>query len=210
MLNSFARYQITRDHIGTGDLVLFSGKGDVSEWIKKITGGPWSHIGRCLVSKESDLVLLWESTTLSNLMDLDTGVRTKGAQVVELSERIRTYDGAIAIRHIRPRITAEMEARLWDLRREFKGRLYEKSLIELFKSAYDGPLGKNKSDLTTLFCSELIAEGDMRMGMMPPPVQPSNEFTPMDFAENHMVDGMHEAAGSLYCYGPEIMIKTAE
>jgi len=52
--------------------------------------------------------------------------------------------------------------------------------LELLKSAYDGPFGKNEEDLSSLFCSELVAEAYQRLGLLTEGT-PSNEFTPADF-----------------------------
>jgi len=43
---------------------------------------------------------------------------------------------------------------LMQLRRELAGRDYEQDQIERIKAAYDGPLGRNAEDLSSLFCSE--------------------------------------------------------
>jgi hypothetical protein len=64
-------------------------------------------------------------------------------------------------------------------------RPYEKDKLELIKAAYDGPLGHNEEDLSSLFCSELVAEAYQKMGLLrePPKGLPSNEYTPKDFSE---------------------------
>jgi hypothetical protein len=47
---------------------------------------------------------------------------------------------------------------LSNCRHEVSGRPYERDEIELLKSACDGKFGENKEDLSSLFCSELVAE----------------------------------------------------
>jgi hypothetical protein len=62
-----------------------------------------------------------------------------------------------------------------------RGRPYERSTHEMMLSVYDGPLGRNRrEDLSSLFCSELVAAAYQRMGLLPPD-PPSNEYTPKDF-----------------------------
>jgi hypothetical protein len=65
---------------------------------------------------------------------------------------------------------------------EARGRPYERNRLELFRSVYDGPLGRNrKEDPTSFFCSELVAEAYQRMGLLP--ASPSaSEYTPRDFS----------------------------
>ena len=71
---------------------------------------------------------------------------------------------------------------LSSFRQEMKHRSFEKSKLEIIKAVYDGPFGKNETDLSSLFCSELIAEAYQRMGLLDSSL-PSNEFTPKDFSE---------------------------
>ena len=58
--------------------------------------------------------------------------------------------------------------------------------MELIKAAYDGWLGENQEDLSSLFCSELVAESYQRMGLLSSASSalPSNEFTPKDFSSD--------------------------
>jgi hypothetical protein len=59
-----ASYDSIRNTLKTGDVVIFSGKSAVSNFIKLFSGGKWSHVGMVLRLKElDDAVLLWESTT---------------------------------------------------------------------------------------------------------------------------------------------------
>ena len=174
----------------TGDIFLFSGKGNISDIIKYLTKGRWSHIGMVL-APTPDIVLLWESTTLSNLVDIDTQRQSRGVQVVELSRRLRTYEGEVALRQIEPALTPAQESILFLLRHEFKSRKYEQSLIELFRSAWDWIGGQNKADLSSLFCSEMVAEAFMAMGLIERTgSMPANEFTPTDFAQGNKIDEM--------------------
>jgi hypothetical protein len=59
--------------------------------------------------------------------------------------------------------------------------------MELLKAAYDGIGGKSSGeDLSSLFCSELVAEAYQAMGLLPeyPKGLPSNEYTPLDFSSH--------------------------
>ena len=108
--------------------------------------------------------MLWESTTLNNIADVESGKERKGIQIVPLSERLKRYDGEVSVRLLDKKPTPEMHKELSLLRAEVKGRPYEKDRIELFKAAYEGPFGTNIEDLSSLFCSELVAEAYQRMG----------------------------------------------
>lgn len=180
-----ARYSDIRDQLQTGDLALFSGKGGASTGIKWFTDCKWSHVGMLIRMPEWDTLLVWEATTLTNLRDIITGVAHRGVQLVSFSDRLRSYDGNASIRKLDVARTPEMQRALITMRAELKGRPYETDKVELLKAAYDGPLGANAEDLSSLFCSELIAETYQRMGLLPsgPGALASNEYTPRDFSE---------------------------
>ena len=182
-------YDKMRMGLKTGDIVLFSGKGGISDWIKWFSSSSWSHVGMVLKLSGWDMLLLFESTTLNSIKDVETGRAVRGVQLVPLSERIKTYNGKIAIRRLSKAITEPMRKKLLKFRRSVSGRPYEKDYIELIRSAYDGPFGENKEDLSSLFCSELVAEAYQKIGMLAEPRkgkphkgEPSNEYTPRDFS----------------------------
>ena len=178
------KYSEIRESLKTGDLVLFSGKGRISGMIRWFTGSIWSHIGMVIRSKEFDMLLLWESTTLSKIKDIQSNTAKQGVQLVALSERINTYDGVIGIRRLENVCVDPLRMKaLKKLRTELKDRPYEESKIELLKSAYDGPLGHNEEDLSSIFCSEMVAEAYQRMGLLSEDV-PSNEYTPAGFGRD--------------------------
>jgi len=166
----------------TGDAVFFSGEGALSEGIKCATFSEWSHVGLVVRTTDPDMVLLWESTTLSNLVDIDTGKKFQGVQVVPLSLRLATYDGAVAVRRSCAAFHPAVDRIISELRREYAGRPYERSTWQLVKAAYDGPFGQNKEDTSSLFCSELVAEAWKRVQWLDTEA-PSNEFTPADLAK---------------------------
>ena len=178
-----AAYENIRSKMKTGDIVLFSGKGGISHGIKLFTLSKWSHVGMILRLPDSKAVFLWESTTLSTLRDIIDGKRKKGVQLVLLRDRINTYRGDVSVRHLSGfELNKERYLKLMKFRDEVRNRPYEKSEIELVKSAYDGPWGHNEEDLSSLFCSELVAEAYQRIGLLSEEI-PSNEYTPKDFSE---------------------------
>ncbi len=175
------KYSEIRHTLNTGDILLFAGKGVVSSIIQWFTKSRWSHVAMVIRSKELDILLSWESTTLSKVKDIKSGTAKQGVQLVALSDRINTYDGVVAVRQlVDVEVDSERMTELQLFRDEVKNRPYEESKIELAKSAYDGLFGTNEEDLTSLFCSELIAEAYQRMGFLTDNIA-SNEYTPADF-----------------------------
>ncbi len=180
------KYPDVRSDLKTGDLVLFSGTSFTSSVIKWGIGGKWSHVGVVVrMPAFPERVLLWESTTLADLADVETNRTQSGVQLVWLSARLATYHGEFKLRALDKPITPEMDAALTQRRGQLAGRPYEQKKLELLESALDGWFGSLKRErLGSLFCSELVAEAYQAMGLLPesPPGQPSNEYTPRDFA----------------------------
>ncbi len=176
------KYDKIRSKLQTGDIVLFSGKGGLSTGIKWFTASRWSHLGMVVRPTDFDVVLLWEASPITDIKDFMTGKVHKGVRLVALSERIQTYEGEICIRHLSVERKPKMLKALNRLREDLKNRPFETDVIELLKSAWEGPFGQNEPDLSSLFCSELVAEAYQHMGLLDKH-KPSNEYTPRDFSE---------------------------
>ncbi len=117
----------------------------------------------------------------------------KGVELLPLRQKIFSgwYD-RVAIRRlteIDPDKRKELYRDLLEFRKEVQGRPYEKSKTELILSAIDAQeeylsfLRNTKEDLSSLFCSELVAAAYMRMNLIDKE-KLSNEYTPDDFASS--------------------------
>ena len=173
-------YDEIRADLSTGDIVLFSGRSFGSRLIQRATRCRWSHVAMAVRVPEYDFVCLWESTTGGQVEDLRSGRVRRGVQLVPMSERVRQYEGRIAVRHraggprvYTPKVIAELRA-------ELRGRPYEESMIDLACAALEGSHG-GEEDLSSLFCSELVAEAYQRLGLLPDD-PPSDTYTPADFS----------------------------
>jgi len=186
-------YSKLRHELKTGDVILFSGRGVVSAAIKLFTRSRYSHVGMVIRIEEWDIVLVMESTTLTDVADVDEGIPRRGVQIVPLSTRIHQYDGSVWIAPIKRRLNDEQIATLVRFRHEIQGKYYEQSMTELIKSAWDGPWGKNDADLSSIFCSELVAEAFQRIGLLPIN-PPANEYKPRDLGPrgmaSHLIKGV--------------------
>ena len=174
------QYCKIRDQLKTGDMVLFSGSGFVSRIIQMYTRSIWSHVGLVVKDEWYDMLLLWESTTLSKIKTVYGNVR-QGVAIRPLSEVVANYEGNVGVRQLNHPLSDGQQVDIAELRKEFKGRDYEQSKSELFKSAYDFIGGRNEEDLSSLFCSELVAEAYQRVGLLSE-YTPSNEYTPSDLS----------------------------
>jgi len=175
-------YDEIRPNLRTGDMILFSGTGLASTIIKLMTRSPWSHVGLVVQLPFFDTLLCWESTTLSKMKDITDGTIKKGVQIGVLSERVRTYRGRVGFRPLLIPLQKGELKRLFEFRREVTNRPYEQDELELALSAYDGPLGHNTEDLSSIFCSELVAAAIHRARRCLCCLN-SNEYTPADLAK---------------------------
>lgn len=187
------KYEAIRSQLKTGDILLFSGKSGISEGIKFFTLSKWSHVGMVYTFEDrldpNRTVFCWESTTLSDIKDAETGKLTKGVQRVELSERLErcfAQGYEISVRQLNMPLTDAMIIALNQFRHDVSGRPYERNKIELIKSVYDSIFGGNKEDLSSLFCSELVAEAYQKMRLLTEDL-PSNEYTPKDFSQEKRI-----------------------
>jgi hypothetical protein len=168
--------------LDTGDVLLFAGESRFSRGIKRLTGSHWSHAALVARPRSGGPLLLWEATLDTDLPDVATHQVAPGVNLYDLEHWIRHYGGETAIRRLHVDRTDAMRDALLAFYQEARGRPYERNRLELFRSVYDGPLGRNrKEDVTGFFCSELVAEAYQRMGLLPP-TPASCEYTPHDFS----------------------------
>lgn len=200
-------YAALRPLLQLGDLVLFEGRGALSEGIKFGTRSRWSHIGMVVCDAAHDVVLCWESTTLSNLPDAG-GQYLKGVQLVSLSQRIESYDGDMAIRPLVGARDAALVAGFRAARAAFAGRPYEARLLNLALAEYDGPGGRAPRDLSSLFCSELVGATYQAMGLLPAACNPG-EWVPRDFSSDgvrYPTDWVEPHLTAGYQLEPEVLV----
>ena len=199
-------YHQYRHQMETGDLILFSGKGILSAGVKLGSLCKWSHIGMVVKVQNPDIALIYQATPSTIVKDFFLKKENPGVQINVLSHVVDKYDGDIAYRKLHVDRSQEMFDSLSAFRKEIKGRPFEESTWEIIKACYDGPLGSNEEeDLSSLFCSELVAETYQRMGLLQCNTiggKLSNEFTPRDFSEKEELPLLLGAS-----LGPEITLK---
>jgi hypothetical protein len=171
-----------REELDNGDVLLFGGSSRVCRRIKRLTRCKWSHLALIARHPSSGRLLLWEATGGPALPDLVTHEIRPGVNLYDLEEWIRHYAEDTAIRRLRIQRSEVMVAALLSFYEEVRGRPYEHNVMELLRAGRTGLLGNRKSDLSSIFCSELVAEAYQRMGLLPT-TPPSNKYTPRDFSE---------------------------
>ena len=186
-------YGELRSLLKTGDLVLFSGQDKVSRIIRWRTKSDYSHVGMVLNSPDyHDDVTIWEAT------------KPVGVRLTPLSEHVRNYEGSIVLRRLRNAQLSDEDMKEFKvLFEELSGRPFEQEIPQLIGAAFDlFPEQLTKEDLSSLFCSELVAEAYQALSLLDE-YKPSNEYTPADFSDKGKLQLQR---GHL---GTEIRLKTA-
>jgi hypothetical protein len=178
-------------------------QGFASAGIKRILGCAWSHVGLVVRTAGSDLPLLFEAIPCRELVDAITGRAAGGVRLVSLSERLASFEGALAVRRLDPALAPGQIERLMVVLRQLHGRPYERDLLELIRSVSDR-VERPREDLASVFCSELVAEILQGIGLLDEVGQggrPSNEYTP-----RHFSDGYDLRLKLGFAFGPEIRL----
>lgn len=204
------RQKKIEDEFRTGDIIIFSGHGAISDVIKLFTKSKWSHVGIAIRNGTDNLYIL-ESTTLNDVKDVVDNVAKKGVQLVPLRDRLNKYDGDISIRHLQGAVMGNNDSNaLKAFMLEIEDRPYEEHVIDLVKAimeryvAKDGKLHDilhNSEDTSSLFCSELIAEAYQRLNILNK-TEPSDYYLPKDFSDNGKMLLLRNIT-----IGPEIILK---
>lgn len=130
-----------------------------------------------------------------------------GVQMAPLRYRITNgWCNAAAVRHITGLTPPQRQAMLHKMATfmtETNGRPYEKNRLQLVLSTFDlldepiSLLKLNEEDLSSIFCSELVAATYQRMGLIET-TKPANKYTPEDFTSGRHFQVM---VGTM---GPEV------
>ncbi len=196
-------YRNIRSTLKTGDIVLFRGKGAISALILCFCTlcsrrkARYSHIGIIVV--DGGRVMLFESTTLHG---------KNGVQLNPLSEILQVYKGKAFLR----RLVCERDERFYEIinstMSELLNRPYEKSVVELMgaASAVASFFMGHRSDLSSVFCSELVSEILKRLGFLPS-LLPPNKYSPDEYAFRSEVDEKLRFCDKEVCLSKPVQMK---
>lgn len=179
-----ADYEDVRDRMRPGDVIAFSGKGDLSEIIKWATCSAVSHVGVILQSKlliddrpqDGYFNQIIESTSLNGF---------SGVTISRLSDRFVNYDGEIWWLPLSEAVRARMDLKIFYdylLHQEHKPYDLPQALragLDIFDTTpYLEHLTRNTEDFAKFFCSELVAAALEECGAIPR--LNASEVTPAD------------------------------
>lgn len=165
------------DNLDTGDVLLFSGTGLISDIIRWYTGSPWTHIGLVVRFEQDVPPLLLEATVGNEAADLLTGKCQSGVTLVSLNSKLLNYPGQVALRRRQGQPLCERQRRLV---RRLVRRLYRRPYRNyLWRLMLDQLPGRQRD--SGIFCSELVAEFYRRLGWLPADIR-AGRIVPGHFA----------------------------
>jgi hypothetical protein len=195
-------YEESRSMMQPGDVIAFGGKGNFSEIIKWATRAPVSHVGVILQTRELD-----ESERFFNQIIESTSLHGfNGVAISRFSDRLDSYEGEMWWLPLRQELRTTKFNRkafyefLFNQAKERKP--YD--MPQAIKSALDAmdqlPFGVhgstyNREDFSRFFCSELVAAGLEKAGVVGP--VNASEVTPIDLCRWNI-------------YGPEYFLIKGE
>ncbi|MCU0392899.1 MAG: hypothetical protein MUE81_17455 [Thermoflexibacter sp.] len=177
----------------TGDIVLQHGLDEVSQTIQLLTGSTWSHVSIVVLSKDLGIddpahpILLWESTPMIEVVDETIHKPKAGPTLVDMKARLleniaMKHDGAFAVRHF----YYNFEASDLEILKDYIATVHDDTFptnLALIADWVKGRLLNIGADpaAKTYFCSELISETFMVLGLLPT-MHPDNYYDPADFS----------------------------
>lgn len=188
-------YDDISNTLKTGDLILLSGQLFTSELTQLLQVSKWSHVAMVIHPKDIGIdynrPVLWESNTLQNLEDIALKTSKVGPMLVDLQERIYTdkalqYDDLFQIRYLNQGMFDEktLHGKLKAFIEKSHTAGYPNSELRMFKDVFDGLFNNKDPEPSKYFCSELIADTYIHMGLLPKNYVP-NSYMPRDFSDQN-------------------------
>jgi hypothetical protein len=179
------QYADVRELMQPGDIIAFGGKGEFSEIIKFATMGSVSHVGTILQTKIIDEA---SNRFFNNIIESTSLNGFSGVSVSRFSDRLH-YDGEVWWLPLRQNLRATKFNKVvfFNFLFEQAEQHKEYDTVQAIKSALDAldklPFGKhgptyNQEDYTKFFCSELVAAGLKKAGLVTD--INASEVTPID------------------------------
>ena len=185
----------TVDQLSEGDLVLFRTRRFTSRLQRFfVDSGGFDHIGIVVVYDECDPAVccpaeLKEARRRAGVRAWHTlEADSSGVSLYRFTPTcLGAYKGVVCVRHLsldpdkfpRPALSKVLR----EFVTEMHGRPYETNMLQMLRAG--GFFGVNEADdLSSVFCSELVAAAYIRLGLLAPD-RPSNAYIPGDFCSKN-------------------------
>uniref|UniRef100_A0A7S3PLE2 GOLD domain-containing protein n=1 Tax=Aplanochytrium stocchinoi TaxID=215587 RepID=A0A7S3PLE2_9STRA len=186
-------YYVVLKHCNEGDIVLYYTKQYVAKLQRFVTRSRYDHIGILVIwencSEECCPATLKHSRRAAGIKAWHTlEADNNGVTLYRFTPALLSgYNGTCYIRHLKLdeaefslEVREDMLKSLHAFTEEMYGRPYEKHVLEMIKAANMFG-GNKKEDLSSVFCSELVAAAYRRMGLLSEG-RTSNSYIPGDFS----------------------------
>ena len=172
------------NNLETGDLILFQGKHSiVSSIIELYTNSRWTHVGIVLknptfIDEKLKGLYLLESGE-EDLKDSEDNVYKYGVQIVDLKEKLDTYDGIVVSRKLKCN-KKDFEIKLKIIHNTVHNKPYDLNVFDFimtklgitkcdqgsFKYKLLNWIGYNPRKLDKMYCSSLVAYVYTELGLL--------------------------------------------
>lgn len=160
----------------------------MSRFFGWLMGSKWTHVGMIIIDSKYDFPLVYESCHSTRIKGLDIGRTTVGVQIIPFYERLEKYPGDMVLRRLEDaRLTEDAKYRLRLFRRAMVGKPFERNFWQIIGANYRWFFLPKEENLSSVFCSELIAQCYIELGLLPTTL-PSNKYCPADFSEERVMD----------------------
>lgn len=172
--------------VQSGDLILFSGTGDLDKLIAAGTGGPYCHATTVYRPADGTPLLLWESDTMKMAPDpLYPENNYLGAQCGDLIAAMNfmdTHECTPFFRKLNYARPPGFDDQLKQVILEYDGKLAFGSILDMIKNYFKGHYLGEAGPLNEVFCAELVAMTYVKLGLMSPS-HPPNFYSPSSFSK---------------------------
>lgn len=160
--------------INPGDIIVFSGEDLPSNIVKIATQSDYVHVAIVLSVEDNrddgNCILLAESHIDTSLPSFGTGEHRKGAQIQWLEKRLQTCKDPVRWSKLNPELnpaeTVKLQSWLWEIEQSKVGYDYLQAI-----GSGIGFFGT--TDLSALFCSELVTHALQIVGRVFPHINAS-------------------------------------
>lgn len=157
----------------SGDILLLSGRAGMSRMVEFFCSAEFSHIGIIYRQNLESEPMVFESVRHGD--DTTDAMRAAGVRMVPLRSILSTFKGhAVAIRTLcfskdmepyRMHLRQHINKTLTSVHNELRNRKYKERYIDFFTSRFK-LFGVVNDDMSTVFCSELVAYCYMKIGVI--------------------------------------------
>jgi hypothetical protein len=158
--------------LDSGDLLFVAGDNQVVRWA---TWSDWTHVLLVVRTDDGHACGLEAVRCADGSLDLLTGQRRAGARLVALNERLHCAGvalgrGVLRLCIVKLYCTDDerrlVRRRLLEFAEDVRAVPYERNWWSMVRAQFASLLGPNAHDTSSYFCSEIVAEGIARAGIV--------------------------------------------